>query len=50
MHLDLPRREHVRCRNQVGPRRIGFDAERDDVRMFEKEEKIRDLPGAPLFD
>ena len=32
------------------PRRIGLDAKRNDVRMFEQEKEIGDQSGAALFD
>jgi hypothetical protein len=50
MHFDLPRSEHLGGRNQVRPRGSRLNPEGDDVRMFEKQEEIRDTPGTLIFD
>ena len=50
VHFDLPRGEQLGRSDQVRPRRIGLDAKRNDVRMFEQEKQVGDAPGAALFD
>jgi hypothetical protein len=49
VHRDLPRGQHFGRRNQVRPGGICFDAERNYVRMFEKEEKIGNALSPALF-
>jgi hypothetical protein len=50
VHFDLPRREQFGRRDQVRSRRIGIDAKRDDVGMFEQEKEIRHVPRSTRFD
>ena len=50
MHLDAARRQQLRRRNQVRPRSLSLDPERDDVRVFEEKKEIRNAAGAPLLD
>jgi hypothetical protein len=49
-HLDAARGQELGRRDQVRPRNLGLDAERDDVRMFEEQEKIGYATGPPFLD
>ena len=50
VQFDVARRQDVGGGDQVRARRIDLDTQRDDVGMFEKEEQVRDAPGAALLD
>ena len=46
----MPREASVRHRENVGPPAVAANTERQDMRMFEEEQRIADPPGAPVFD
>ena len=50
VHLDLPRGEQLGRGDQMRSRRIGLDAERNDMRMLEQEKEVGHAPRPPLFD
>ncbi len=50
VQLDLTGGEQLGRGEQMRPRRIGFDAKRDDVGMLEQEKEIGHVPGPPLLD
>jgi hypothetical protein len=50
VNLDTARGERlVGCEN-VGPPAVAANAERQDMRMFEEEQRVADPPRAPVFD
>src|SRR5688500_18165402 len=50
MKFDVPRREQLRRRDQMRTCGVRFDAERDDMRMFEQKEEVGDTAGATFLD
>jgi hypothetical protein len=50
MHFDMPLGEQFGRGNQMRPRRVGFDPERNDVRVFDEEQQVGDAIGTALFN
>ena len=48
--LDPARGQRFRRRDDVRSRLGQLHAERDDVGMFEQQQRVGDAPGAPVFD